>query len=153
MKNILLFFVFTAAAASAQDLSVGVLGGAPFTDVVNGNTVNGIQSIAKSTNFTIGPALQVNLPASFRIEVDALFRPYSFNLTSVNAATDISSLQWRFPFLLQYRFGFPLVKPFVEGGSVFRSPVEYLGSREKHYLGTGTTPAFFRCRHCARRRR
>lgn len=119
MKNIFLLFVFGLAAAAAQDLSVGVLGGAPFTDVVNGNTVNGLQSIAKSVNFTIGPELQVNLPASLRLEVDALFRPYSFNLTGTNAATDISSLQWRFPFLLQYRFSLPLVKPFVETGLSF----------------------------------
>jgi hypothetical protein len=118
MRKTLLFSLFSLAA-SAQSISVGALGGAPFTDVVNGNTVNGIQSIAKSTNFTIGPSLQVNLPASLRIEVDALFRPYSFNLTGVNIANDISALQWRFPFLLQYRFGTPVVKPFVEAGLSF----------------------------------
>jgi hypothetical protein len=106
-------------AAEAQGLSVGVLGGAPVTDVVNGQTINGIQSIAESANFTIGPTLQVNLPASLRLEVDALLRPYSFNLTGLNVADDISSLQWRFPFLLQYRFGVPLVKPFVEAGLSF----------------------------------
>jgi hypothetical protein len=61
----------------------------------------------------------VNLPASLRLEVDALVRPYSFNLTSANVTTDISSLQWRFPVLLQYRFGLPLVKPFVEAGLSF----------------------------------
>jgi hypothetical protein len=118
MKNIFLLFVF-AGAAFAQGLSPGVIGGAPLTDVVSGTAVNGIQSIATSANFTIGPTLQVNLPASLRLEVDALFRPYSFTLTSANVTTDISSLQWRFPVLLQYRFGLPLVKPFVEAGLSF----------------------------------
>jgi hypothetical protein len=118
MRKVILLLVFSFAA-EAQGLSVGVLGGAPVTDVVNGQTINGIQSIAESANFTIGPTLQVNLPASLRLEVDALLRPYSFNLTGLNVADDISSLQWRFPFLLQYRFGVPLVKPFVEAGLSF----------------------------------
>ena len=118
MRKVILLLVFRFAA-EAQGLSVGVLGGAPDTNVVNGNTINGIQSIAESANFTIGPTLQVNLPASLRLEVDALLRPYSFNLTGLNVADDISSLQWRFPFLLQYRFGVPLVKPFVEAGLSF----------------------------------
>lgn len=118
MKNILLLFVF-GVPAWGQGLSIGAVGGAPLTDVVNATTINGIQSVATSTNFTIGPSLQVNLPASFRLEVDALFRPYSFNLTDASVATGISSLEWRFPFLLQYRFGLPVVKPFVEAGLSF----------------------------------
>lgn len=118
MKNILLLFVLVLPGL-AQNISVGALGGAPFTDVVNGNTSNGIQTIAKSANFTVGPALQVSLPAGFRIEVDALLRPYSFHLTGANVGIDVSSLQWRFPVLVQYRFGLPLVKPFVETGLSF----------------------------------
>ncbi len=120
MRNLILLGLFSMGAANAQGLSVGAIGGAPFTDVVNGNTVNGIQSVAKSTNFTIGGALQVNLPLSLRLEVDALFRPYSFNLTSRDIGEDISGQQYRFPVLLQYRLGGPpLIKPFVEAGLSF----------------------------------
>jgi hypothetical protein len=104
------------AAASAQSLSIGVIGGAPFQDVVNGKTVNNVVSIAKSPNFTVGPALQVSLPLSLRLEVDALYRPYSFSLGTTNGPQAVSSNQFRFPVLLQYRFGTPVVKPFVEGG-------------------------------------
>jgi hypothetical protein len=113
--------LLTAAAANAQQaLSVGVTGGAPFTSVVNGNTVNSIQSISKSTNFTIGGAIQVNLPLNLRIEVDGLFRPWSFNLTSLNVFQDISAQQYSFPVLLEYRLpGPPLIKPFVEAGLQF----------------------------------
>jgi Outer membrane protein beta-barrel domain len=116
----LLLGLFTVGAANAQALSVGVMGGAPFTDVVNGDTVNGVRSIARSNNFTVGPVLQVNLPLSLRLEVDALFRPYHVNLNSVNFVEDISAQQWRFPVLLQYRFGGPpVLKPFVEAGLSF----------------------------------
>ena len=108
-----------SVAMSAQSLSVGVVGGAPFQDIVSNANVNGIQSIAKSTNFTIGPSLRVNLPASLRLEVDALYRPASFSFTYKTLGPDISAQQWRFPVLLQYRFGTPVVKPFVEGGLSF----------------------------------
>ncbi|MDE3195300.1 MAG: PorT family protein [Acidobacteriota bacterium] len=122
MRKILMLPVLCAlgcAAAGAQALSVGILGGAPFQDVVNSATSNNIQSIPKSTNFTIGPTVQVNLPLSLRIEVDALFRPYNFQLSLPALTQSLSGQQWRFPVLLQYRFSAPLVKPFVEGGISF----------------------------------
>jgi hypothetical protein len=119
MLKLILLSSLTLVAANAQSLSVGVLGGAPFNDVVKSSTVNAIQSIPKSSNFTIGPSVRVNLPASLRLEVDALYRPYSFRLTNPFGTTDVSASQWRFPVLLQYRFGTPIVKPFVEAGLSF----------------------------------
>ena len=104
---------------SAQSLSVGFLGGAPFQDVVKSTTTTGITSVAKSTNFTVGPAIQVNLPANFRVEVDALFRPYSFGLVSALTGVNVSAKQWSFPLLAQYRLGKSRVQPFVEGGLSF----------------------------------
>jgi opacity protein-like surface antigen len=116
-----------AASASAEALSIGLIGGAPFTDVVNATNQNNFAFVSKSTNFTIGPALQVNLPLSLRIEFDALYRPYSFTGTSTAPASpnisvapvDVSGSQWRFPVLAAYRFKAPLLKPFVEGGVSF----------------------------------
>jgi len=114
IKTSLLFAVF-CAAASAQAISVGVLGGAPFTDVVSSFNQSSFTFVSKSANFTIGPALQVNLPLSLRFEVDALYRPYSFG----SGVYTVSADQWSFPFLLQYRFTTPLLKPFVEAGVSF----------------------------------
>ncbi|HWE50731.1 MAG TPA: outer membrane beta-barrel protein [Bryobacteraceae bacterium] len=112
--------VLGSGAACAQALSVGVLGGAPFTDVTNAVSTSTLASLPRSTNFVIGPALQVNLPASFRIEVDALYRPYSFQITSISpVGPTVSANQWQFPFLLQYRFKTPVLKPFVEAGVSF----------------------------------
>lgn len=109
------------SALSAQSLSVGVIGGAPFTDVTTSNVVSGLQSISKSTNFTIGPTLQVNLPLSLRLEVDALFRPYHITIMGLNVSDDIKAQEWSFPVLLQYRIHtpLPLVHPFVEAGLSF----------------------------------
>lgn len=119
MRKLILLSILTAASACPQALSVGVIGGAPFNDVVNNASVSGIQTVAKSRNFTMGPALQVNLPASLRLEVDALYRPYSFSLAGLGSNQNVSANQFRFPVLLQYRFGTPVVKPFVEGGLSF----------------------------------
>jgi hypothetical protein len=123
MNKLLLVGAFCAIPAFAQSISVGVIGGAPFTDVVNATNQNNLAFIPKSTNFTVGPSFQVNLPLSFRIEADALYRPYSFSATSTVVSSivpiNVSGNQWTFPVLAQYRFTFPVVKPFVEVGASF----------------------------------
>src|SRR5438874_12959672 len=116
MTKLLTLGALFVAGASAQTFSFGIIGGAPFTDVAKATTQNNLSFVPKSTNFTVGPAFQVNLPLSLRFEVDALYRPYSFRetgTTPVAFVNDISASQWRFPFLLQYRLGTPVVKPFV----------------------------------------
>ncbi|MES1260497.1 MAG: outer membrane beta-barrel protein [Acidobacteriota bacterium] len=120
MRKLILMSFLSGTGVFAQALSVGVIGGAPFNDVVKNTVVGGLQSIPKSSNFTIGPSLRVNLPASLRIEVDALYRPYSFSLASLGSSSaNVSANQFRFPVLLQYRFGTPIVKPFLEAGLSF----------------------------------
>ena len=108
-----------------QHLSVGVIGGAPLHswDVVNSYNQNNLSFLPKSTNFTIGPSLQIGLPLNLRFEFDALYRPYSFSPMAtaplLTANYTVSATQWSFPFLLQYRFNTPVVKPFVEVGASF----------------------------------
>lgn len=130
MRRIAIFVlgVLCAASASAQSIfSIGVIGGAPFTDAVNTTTVADLTIVPKSTNFTVGPSFQVNLPLSLRLEVDALYRPYGFSGTAlINPFTpltaapgNVSGSQWTFPILAQYRFHTPIVKPFVEVGVSF----------------------------------
>ena len=113
-------FLAAASVLSAQSLSVGFLGGANFNDVVNAANAGTYQPISTSNNFTVGPSVRVNLPASFRIEVDALYRPYGFTLNGgASGVYTVSAQQWRFPVLAQYRFNAPVVKPFVEAGLSF----------------------------------
>lgn len=117
MKSFLVLTALFVTSAGAQSISVGVLGGAPFTDVVNATTADNISFASKSANFTVGPALQVNLPLSLRFEVDALYRPYSFSAS--NLTTNVSAAQWGFPFIVQYRFKAAVLKPFVGAGLLF----------------------------------
>jgi len=138
MKILLILGVFCAVSASAQSISVGVLGGAPFTDVVS----NTMGFAPTSTNFIIGPTFQVNLPLSLRFEVDALYRPYSFLITESgpSVTTTVSAMQWSFPFLLQYRIKtpLPLVKPFVEAGVSFDHLADISSAAKNITFGPGT---------------
>lgn len=148
MKILLILGVFGAVSASAQSISVGVLGGAPFTDVVS----NTMGFAPTSTNVTVGPTFQVNLPLSLRFEVDALYRPYSFSFPAsilfVNGTTfniadvtaTVSAMQWSFPFLLQYRVKtpLPLVKPFVEAGVSFDHLADISSAAKNITSGPGT---------------
>ena len=120
MRKLLALGAFCAISASGQSLfSIGVIGGAPFTDVVTATNQNNPAFVSKSTNFTVGPSFQVNLPLSFRVEVDALYRPYSFTASELLGAFNVSGTEWTFPVLAQYRFKTPLVKPFLEVGVSF----------------------------------
>lgn len=120
MRKLSLLFFIGAAALCGQSLSVGIVGGAPFNNVVSAAGASSVTALTNSANFTIGPSLRVNLPASFRLEVDALYRPYGFTLTPASLVNyAVSAQQWRIPVLLQYRFKAPLLNPFVEGGLSF----------------------------------
>jgi len=124
MRKVLVLLVLGAISARAQSIfSIGVVGGAPFTNVVGTVSENFLNVTPKSTNLTIGPSFQVNLPLNLRLEVDALYRPYSFTGSSgppmfpVNPApTTVSANEWTFPILAQYRFKTLFVKPFAETG-------------------------------------
>ena len=112
MKRFALFLFFCLPAAA--QFSVGVIGGIPFNDLVSNPSTNAITFADKSGRYTIGPTVQLGLPLGFRVEADALYRPAEF--TSAIPAGSFSASQWRIPVLLQYRFGAPIVKPFVEAG-------------------------------------
>lgn len=114
MRKIFILGLLSFGSVSAQSISFGVLGGAPFTDAVNSGVL-----AYQSTNFVVGPAFQVNLPLSLRIEADGLYRPVKFQIAVPFGQAGVSGSQWQFPFLLQYRFGTPVVKPFVEAGVSF----------------------------------
>ena len=108
-------FAAAAAAANAQSLSVGFIGGVPFSDAIKTTTIAGLSALPTSSNFVLGPSVQINLPKNFRIEADALYRPLGFSLGILTAAGH----EFRFPLLLQYRFGKSAIRPYVEGGASF----------------------------------
>jgi len=116
----LLLALFLSAPVCGGIFSIGGIVGTPLTDVTETTTIAGIDYLRNSTLFTIGPSLQVNLPAGFRIEIDALYRPVAYRIATAISTTNVSASQFRFPLLLQYHVGkFPLIKPYAEAGLSF----------------------------------
>jgi hypothetical protein len=134
--------VLWTAPACAQIFSVGVLGGAPFTNVISSDQNNNVSAVPRSSNFVVGPTVQINLPLSLRVEADALYRPYSFQITSlgVPGINTVSAMDWDFPFLLQYRIANPLphLKPFVEVGVSFDHLADISAAAKNVSSGPGT---------------
>src|SRR4051812_21640542 len=107
-------------ALHAQVLSVGVKGGIPVTDVVEGGrSVN-----SEAPPYTVGPTVQVKLPFSLTLEVDALYRRtgYSAFSTVSGNAVRVRANSWEFPILVKYYLpGYKLpVRPYAAGGYVPR---------------------------------
>jgi len=114
--------LFLTVPACGELFSVGAILGTPLTDVTKTTTVAGLNYLRNSTLFTVGPSLQVNLPAGFRVEIDALYRPVAYQVaTSTGAVAGApSASQFRFPVLVQHHLGsFPLIKPYAEAGLSF----------------------------------
>jgi hypothetical protein len=143
MIRTLVLAILGSGLASAQ-ISYGIIGGAPFSDVSKSSVIGAVRSIPKSNNFTVGPAFQVGLPLHLRIEVDALFRPYDLDLevatTSPASIRPISlavrGQQWRFPAMLQYRFGSSKIQPYL-GAGISVGHLSGLGSAARTLISSG----------------
>jgi len=118
MRKFIVAGLLTAAAACAQNISVGALAGVPFTNVESTTTISGIQYLPKSPHFAIGGTFQLNLPFHLRLELDALMRPASFKVS--NLLNNTTATEWRFPVIAQYRLGSnKVMTPFVGAGASF----------------------------------
>ena len=117
MRLLILVF-FGAIAAFSQPFSIGVKGGVPINDFVNGtNTASGVLN-STTNRYIVGPELELNLPWGFGAEFDALYRHYNFQGFGVSgtATSKTSTGAWEFPLLAKWRTPIPVVHPFIEGG-------------------------------------
>lgn len=108
-----------ASVAFAQPLGAGLKIGAPLTSAFTNRTFPSASPFApfsaSSSDYTIGPYVELRLPYQMAIEADALYRKYEFS----NAGIGSSTSNWEFPIVLKHKFGPPLVKPYFEGGLSF----------------------------------
>lgn len=117
--RLLVLLVVASGGAFAQ-LSFGVRGGLPFNDffhAVSGQGPTTFQSSA--TRFTLGPTVELHLPAGFGLEADALYRNFQYNASLLGVDTllkNTASNAWEFPLLLKYRTPGPFVRPYFDGG-------------------------------------
>jgi hypothetical protein len=113
----LLVLAGSASAQISEIFGVGVKLGAPLTDAFHQQNLPTLAQLsASSSNFTVGPYVEVRLPITpFWIEVDALHRGYQYR----NAVGSTSNSDWEFPVLAKYRLLKGPIRPFLLGGLSF----------------------------------
>jgi hypothetical protein len=119
LKTFLAIFVFSCFAvsqAAAQPISAGLKFGVPLTDAVSVQSANPFDYTASTNRWTLGPYVEVHLPAHLALEVDALYQSYDYRSAQYGG---VSVGEWNFPILAKYRFLKGPVRPFVDGGLVF----------------------------------
>lgn len=110
---------------SGDLFSFGVKGGIPLNDAFNTATTGNLSYVANTKRFVVGPEFDINLPAGFAVEIDALYRRLDFesnqNLVDVVAHQSTTSNAWDIPLLLKWRFA-PMgpIRPYVGAGPTFR---------------------------------
>jgi hypothetical protein len=116
-----LVFLAVAAPACAQPFSFGVKGGVPLTDFFNAVNSDNLGYFSTTNRYIIGPTVELRLPFGLGVEFDALYRHLQYTsmqniLLQGSISESTKSGAWEFPLLLKYRFHFPLVRPYVDGG-------------------------------------
>jgi len=125
-----------SSSFAAQLVSVGVKAGVPFTNAFSGDTYGTTPNIFRSTSgdtsYIVGPMGEIHLILGLSVEADALYRPLHLNVQdgSGNPLADHSYASWEFPILAKWRFPFPVLKPYLEGGPSFRA----IGDTASNYL-------------------
>lgn len=136
-KLTLTLFLLTAIPPlPAQLLHFGVKGGIPLNEALEaGGTFKTV-----SKHWTLGPTLDIKLPAGFGLEADLLYRRVGYTDTALGK--DSNAGQFNIPILLKYHFpGHGMARLYVEGGVAFRAitDVPYLakGQTQGGVLGAG----------------
>lgn len=111
-----LFVLLAAGCAFAQPFGAGLKIGVPATDAfkVFPDPTLGVFS-GESHRYTVGPYVELRLPANMAVEVDALYRSYDFRSSGLGLSTS----SWEFPVLLKHRFAAGPVRPYFEAGPSF----------------------------------
>jgi len=120
LQKTVLFFLIAAAAASAQPLGAGLKVGVPATDAFKVLPVPtpGVFT-GESPRYTVGPYIELRLPARMAIELDALYRSYSFRSVDRAVLGNQSGSSWEFPVLIKHRLASGLIRPYFDAGVSF----------------------------------
>lgn len=108
----LLTVLCAAPAFAAGPLAFGLKGGVPFQDLVDAK-----QPYASSfKKWTLGPMIEVDLPAGIGIELDMLYKGTGYTLSSQS----VTAASWEFPLVVKYKFPGVVARPYVGAGVAFR---------------------------------
>jgi hypothetical protein len=124
--NLPFFLLCLLASTSAFGQSYGLKFAYPTTGALelsapDPNITYSIHSLAPKFGITG----ELNLPAGFKFEIDALYSHWSYVSTTTGVDNSVSSTTtinaWDFPVLVKRGFFAGPVKPFLDGGAAFRA--------------------------------
>src|SRR5262245_15774495 len=88
--------------AQAQPVSFGVKGGVPLTGAVEGS----FGGASEAGRYTVGPMLELRLPASFAFEANALYKRTGYRASQSDSGVaimgQVRARSWEFPMLMKY---------------------------------------------------
>ncbi len=115
------FLLYLAAAVSlfAQPVSVGVKAGVPLTDALSVQPGGAVQYLEDTYRYTVGPFIELRLPAHLALEIDALYRSYEYSQATRCCLRTQSVSSWEFPVLAKYKLLGGPIQPYIEGGVAF----------------------------------
>jgi hypothetical protein len=157
--------IFLCELAAAQTVSFGIVGGASLTSDFESRFAPGgpppappvvLTDYDAPTRYIAGGMLELRLPKSWSVEVDALYHPLRFdedhffgeNFTLHNVQP-LPVVTWEFPVLAKYRFQGGRWRPFLESGASFRTSGNLNGANPSKYgfvAGAGAETALGRFR-------
>ncbi len=124
MKKLLLLLLFVPTLF-AQPISLGVKIGTPVTDAFDTLSRPGQVLTSDEKRYTFGPTFELHLPFRFSVEIDALYKRFSFqgveNLVDTVRNTKSEANSWEVPLLLKYRFKGGVLRPYVDSGVSFNT--------------------------------
>jgi len=108
-----------AAPLAAQNISLGIKGGVPFTEAfkTSGGPTFNYKSLRNP--YTVGPSLEVRLPLRLSVSIDVLWKRLEYEGTSGSSVLNVKSNQFEFPVMVKYRFKEGLWTPYVAAGPSF----------------------------------
>jgi hypothetical protein len=143
-KFFISLFLLSGAAFAQLPFSVGVKAGVPITDGFSKTEIApNIFSYSDSTNYIIGPTVELRLPFHLSVEADALYRPLNVTTSTnpsgstVTAKTSSDYSSWEFPILAKYHFPFPIVTPYLEAGPSFRTTASRIDNLSNNGVTVG----------------
>src|SRR5260370_12155535 len=113
MHNTLLLYLVAAVSLFAQPVSVGVKAGVPLTDALSVRPGAALQYLEDTHRYTVGPFIELRLPAHLALEIDALYRSYEYSQVTRRMVTQ-SVNSWEFPVLAKYKLLGGPIQPYIE---------------------------------------
>src|SRR5882762_6598775 len=105
IKTFFVVFVLAGSAFAQLPVSVGIKGGVPLTEAFDTVSDATRGYVSTTRRYIVGPSVELNLPAGFGVEFDALYTRLNFSQNIVaTAITATTANSWEFPLVLKYKF-------------------------------------------------